>query len=99
MSKVPAAADTLTWLGDGILQRVAAVEGERSVVGDIAGDAAGSAAIADLQRAGADRRPTGVGVGTGENERTGTRLGECTGAADHATISQRIAAIEHQRGV
>ena len=64
----------------GIGQRVAAVEGERGVVGDVAGDAAGGAAIADLQRAGADRRPT-AGVGTGENERTGTRLGECTGAA------------------
>ena len=33
------------------------------------------------------------------NERTGTRLGECTGAADHAGIGQRIAAVEHQRGV
>src|SRR5262249_24914883 len=77
----------------GIGQRVAAVEGERGVVDDVAGDAARGAAAADLQRAGADRRPTGVGVGTGENERTRTRLGECAGAADYAGIGQRIAAI------
>ena len=35
---------------------VAAIERQRAVVDDIADDAAGGAAIAELQRAGADRR-------------------------------------------
>ena len=34
-------------------------------------NAAGGAAIADLQRAGADRRAAGIGVGAGEDQRAG----------------------------
>ena len=41
---------------------VAAVERQRAVVGDVADDAAAGAAIAELQRAGADRRAAGIGV-------------------------------------
>ena len=80
-------------------QRVAAVEHQRAVVDDVAGDAAGGAAVADLQRAGADRRAAGVGVGAGEDRGAGPDLGERAGAADHAGIGQRVAAVEHQRGV
>ena len=35
---------------------------QRAVVDDVAGDAAGGAAVAELQRAGADRRAAGIGV-------------------------------------
>ncbi len=68
----------------GIGERVAAVEDERAVVDDVAGDAAGGAAVAELQRAGADRRRAGVGVGAGQRQRAGAGLGERAGAADHA---------------
>ena len=50
----------------GIGERVAAVEDERAVVDDVAGDAAGGAAVAELEGAGGDRRRAGVGVGAGE---------------------------------
>jgi len=65
----------------GIGQGAGAVEHQRGVVDDVAYDAAGGA-IADLQRAGADRRAADVGVGTGEDERTRTRLGQARRAGD-----------------
>ncbi len=83
----------------GIGQRVAAVEHQRAVVDDIAGDAAGRAAAADLQRAVADRRAAGIDVRAGEDQRARPCLGQRSRAADHTVIGQRVAAVEHQRGI
>ena len=55
-------------------ERVAAVEDQRAVVDDVAGDAAGRAAIADLQRAGADRRAAGIGIVAGQGRACRRRL-------------------------
>ena len=54
---------------------VGAVEGEHAVVGDIAGDRAGGAAVADLQGAGRDRRAAAVGVGAGQDQACRCRPG------------------------
>ena len=50
------------------------IEREDAVVDDVAHDAAGGAAIADLQRAAADGGNARVGVRAGENENAGTTL-------------------------
>ena len=83
----------------GIGQRVAAVEDERGIVDDVAGDAAGRAATAERQRAGADRRGAGVGVVAGQGQCAGAALGDGAGPADQTGIGQRIAAVEDQRGI
>ena len=70
---------------------VAAVEGERAVVGDIAADRAGGSASAHLQRAGADGRAACVGIGACQDQRAGARLGERTTAGDRAREGEAVA--------
>ena len=70
---------------------------QRSVVHDrAAAERAGRAAIADLQRAGADRGRAGVGVGAGEGRRAAARLGHGAGAADRVADGVAVAAVEDQ---
>ena len=57
------------------------------------------AAVAELQRAGADRRAAGIGVGAGEDRGSGPDLGERAGAADHAGKGHRVAAVEDRARV
>ena len=74
---------------------VAAVERQVAVVGDGAGGGqrAGGAAVADLQRAGADDRSAGVGVGAGEDQHAAAALDQAAGAAaDGAADGQRAGA-------
>ena len=49
-------------------RNVGAVEGQRPVVDDVAEDAAVGAAVAELQRAGRDRRAAAIGIDPGEND-------------------------------
>ena len=74
--------------------RVAAVEGQRAVVGDVADDAAGRAAIAELQGAGADGGAARIGVVASQDGRAGADLADAAGARDHARKRVRVAAIE-----
>ena len=67
------------------------------MVDDVAGDAAGRAAIAERKRAGADRRGAGVGVGAGQRQRAGPCLGQRARPADDAGIGEGVAAVEDQR--
>jgi hypothetical protein len=83
-------------------RRIGAVEHKCCVVGDAAGNAAGGAAVADLQRAGADRSDPGVGIGTGECQRAGTLLGEVEGAGRavlHDARERGRGGIAHRQGV
>ena len=45
---------------------IGATENQRSVVEHIFHDASGTTAVADLERAGRDRRATAIGVGAGQ---------------------------------
>ena len=54
-------------------ERVAAVEQQRAIVGDIAGEAAGGRAGADLEGAGSDGGAAGIAVGAGQGERSARR--------------------------
>ena len=83
----------------GIGQCIAAVEDQRGIVDDVAGDAAGRAAIADRKRAGADRRGAGVGVGAGQRQCASAALGDVPVPLIKAAIGERIAAVESQRAV
>ena len=63
--------------------RVAAVERQDAVVDDrAAAERTGGAAVADLQRATADRRRAAVAVVAGQDQRAGTLLGERAAARD-----------------
>ena len=74
----------------GIGQCIAAVEDQRSIVDDVAGDAAGRAAIAERERAAADRRGAGVGVVAGQCQRAGADLVQAfAGAVDDRADRQR----------
>ncbi len=77
----------------------AAVEDQRAIVGDVADDAAAGAAIAELQRAATDHGAAGVGVGAGQDRRSGASLRHRSRPADDAAEVQRIAAVEDQRTV
>ena len=83
----------------GIGQRVAAVEDECAVVDDVAGHAARGAPVAELQRAGADRRNARVGVVARQRQRIGAALGERAVAADNAAKGEVVAAVEVERAV
>src|SRR5207245_1806098 len=74
-------------------------EGQAGIVGDIAGDRAGGAAVAQLQDAGRDGRAAGVGVGTGQAEGARTKLVQSAGTADDVGVDGRIGAVEHQRRI
>ena len=58
--------------------RIGAVEGQRAAVEDIAGNAAGRAAVTHLQSAGIDRRVAGIrgSAPAEERKRPGAVLGE-----------------------
>ena len=79
--------------------RVGAVEVQDAVVDDVADDAAARAAVAELQRPGADGRATGVGVVPLENGRPRPGLLQRAAAADVAGDADGIAAVEDQRAV
>ena len=61
------------------------IESESGVVRDVADDAAGRAAVADLQRANTDRRAAAIGVGAGriseggKGGAAGVGVGVCVG--------------------
>ena len=55
---------------------IRAVEDERRVVGDVSGDRAACAAVADGERAGGEGGVTAVGVGAGKAEGACPELGE-----------------------
>src|SRR5262249_48631783 len=61
-----------------------AVDGERSIVDDVARDRPAAAAVAERQRAGADRGVAGVAVVAAQREGAGADLGEATAAGDAA---------------
>ncbi len=67
--------------GAGEGEIVGAIDGEGGVVGDVANEGAGGAAVAELERAGADGGAAGVGVVAGEGDGVGADLGDRTGAA------------------
>ena len=75
---------------------VGAVEGELAVVEHIAQNAAGVAAVAELQGAGRDRRTAGVCVVGGEHGGAGTDLSDASGAEDRAAEARRLGAFEGQ---
>ena len=60
---------------------------------------AGRAAVADLQRPGGDRRRPGVGVGAGEDGRSGAGIDQRAAAADGIGERHRVAAVEAERAV
>ncbi len=77
---------------------VTAIEREGRVVQHIADDAAGGAAGAKLQGAGADRGAAGIGLRGGEGGRAVAGLRDRSGPADDTWKRDRVAAVEGQRG-
>ncbi len=78
-SRVPGAGDRAA-----VGEVVRAIEDERAVIHDVAGDRDGGAAIADLQRAGGDGGAARVGARAGEREGAGAFFLEGAGAGDRA---------------
>ncbi|MCY1407896.1 hypothetical protein D9M71_232080 [compost metagenome] len=74
-AQVAAAADQAVE-GD----EVGAGKGERAIVDDVTGNAAGEVVVADLQRAPGNRGAATVGVGLVQHGGTGTDLGNRTAA-------------------
>ena len=75
---------------------VGAVECQRGIVGNVAHDAACRAAIADLQRAGIDRRAAGIVVVGRQDQRATAGLDDRPDAADDAREGRGVAAVEGQ---
>ena len=75
-----------------------AVEDQDAVLFNVAPvpSVARTGAVADLQRAGADRRPAGVRIRAGERQRPIAELRQCARAADHPAKGHRVGAIEGQ---
>ncbi|MCR5864931.1 hypothetical protein LRS14_06665 [Aquincola sp. J276] len=97
LRQAAAAADVV-----GHQQRVAALEAQQALVEHAAAaQAAGAAAIADLQHAGRDGRRAAVAAVAGERQQVGACLGESAGADDAAAEGgaaaqrQRVAAQVH----
>ena len=87
--------------GDGAADRqdIAAVEHQMAVVDHIPADRARGAAIAQLQRAAADRGAAGIGVGAGKNGGAGALLHQIARATDRARQRHRVGAVDHQRAI
>ena len=80
-------------------QCIAAIDGQRAIVGDGSRDRASGAAITQLQRAGTDCGAAAVAVVS--RERGGARAGlfELAAAADYLAQRQCIAAVDGQRAI
>ena len=78
---------------------VGAVEDERAIVDDVAGDRAAGAAIAELQGAGADRGAAAVAVVGGEDRGAGADLADGAAAGDAAGKGHGVGAVEGQRAI
>ena len=87
--------------GDDVCEgdRVRAVERERAVVGDVARDRPGGAAVTDLQGAGGDRGAAGIGVGPRQRRGAGTALLHRAAARDVAAERPGAGAIEEKTAV
>src|SRR5579871_4582359 len=71
-------------------KRVGTIDGERGIIGYVAGDRPCATSVAELQGAGADRGAAAIGVGRGQDRGAGAELLECAAAGDHAR--KRVAA-------
>ncbi len=75
------------------------VEREHTVVDDVACEAAHRSAIADLERAGGNRRAAGMRARPGQDQRSGADLRERSCPADLAAKSVMVGPVERQRAV
>ena len=76
---------------------VGTVERQHAVVDDIADYAATGAAIAELQRAVADRGVAAIGAVGGQDGGAGAGLFDIARARDHAAIGVAVGAVENER--
>ena len=74
-------------------QRIGSVDRQGAVVRDVADDRSARAAVAELQRAAADRGPAGIRVGPGEDQRSRAGLAQRAGAEDIGGERERVGEI------
>ena len=90
-----AAARNIAGKRDGI----GPINDQRGIVGDVAGDRAGGAAAAQLQRTGGDRGATAIVVRAGERRRAGAELTERAATRNIAGECDGIGSIDDERGI